>query len=67
MKKLIIFALGAAAAGACILYVGMIPFAAISSAQPGDKGLFTVAGRTRCVPANKASNSRPAEKWLKIA
>jgi RND family efflux transporter MFP subunit len=52
MKKLIIFALGAAA-GACILFVGMIPLAAIGSAQ-GDKGLFTVAARTRCVASNKA-------------
>lgn len=52
MKKLIIFALGAAA-GACILFVGMIPFAGVGLAQ-GEKGLFTVAGRTRCIAGNKA-------------
>jgi RND family efflux transporter MFP subunit len=52
MKKLGIFALGVAG-GACILYAGMFLFASIGSAQP-DKGLFTVAGRTRCVPGNKA-------------
>jgi RND family efflux transporter MFP subunit len=52
MKKVIIFTLGAAA-GACILYAGLIPFAAVGLAQQ-DKGLFTVPGRTRCIPGNKA-------------
>ncbi len=52
MKKLIVFALGSAA-GAWILYTGMTPFAGVGLAQ-GDKGLFTVPGRTRCIAANKA-------------
>jgi RND family efflux transporter MFP subunit len=52
MKKLVIFALGGAA-GACLLYAGMMPFAGVGLAQ-GDKALFTVPGRTRCIPGNKA-------------
>ena len=52
MKKLIIFASGTAV-GACILYAGMMPFAGVGLAQ-GDKALFTVPGRTRCIAANKA-------------
>lgn len=52
MKKLVIVALGTAA-GAFILYAAIIPFAAVGQAQ-GEKGLFTVPGRTRCIPENKA-------------
>jgi RND family efflux transporter MFP subunit len=52
MKKLIIFALGATA-GACLLYAGLTPFAGVGLAQ-GDKGLFTVSGKTKCIPGNKA-------------
>jgi RND family efflux transporter MFP subunit len=52
MKKVIFFAFGAAT-GACILYAGMMPFSGVGLAQ-GDKGLFTVPGRTRCIAANKA-------------
>src|SRR5438132_12038120 len=61
MKKAIIFVMGAAA-GACVLLAGIIPFVAPGSAQPGDgpgkggadKSLFAVAGRTKCIAANKA-------------
>ena len=56
MKKVIIFTFGAVA-GACILFAGRFPFASTGAAEQGDgpgKGLFTVAGRTRCIAANKA-------------
>lgn len=52
MKKLILFGVGAAA-GACVLFAALMPFAGVGLAQ-GDKGVFTVPGRTRCIPENKA-------------
>ena len=56
MKKVSIFMFGVAA-GACILFAGRIPFASSDAAEQGGgpgKALFTVAGRTKCVAANKA-------------
>jgi RND family efflux transporter MFP subunit len=56
MKKFIPFLLGVAA-GVCVLWAGRIPFALTGLAEQTErpsKALFTVAGRTRCIPGNKA-------------
>jgi RND family efflux transporter MFP subunit len=54
MKKVVIFVVGVAA-GACVFLAGRTPFASTGAAGQGKgNGLFTVAGRTKCIAGNKA-------------